>query len=238
VSHGISPGRRLATTLTWPLGISLTAWHYLWRILPVYRTDEDGSLEADLPPDLPDGVSREDLLQPDDGNGPLLHRTYEVAFDDTDVTAADLIARVAADPNLIAPGRLARFHKTHGEKTQMKVGDEFVVRMPAPWDGPIRVVEKGGEHFRFATMDGHLEAGQIEWRAWRDQHLHFAVESWSRSGDRFSAYMHDGLKVAKEMQLYMWTSVLERVGREVGGSLVEGVYVTTRRVAPEAFADS
>ena len=43
----------------------------------------------------------------------------------------------------------------------MAVGDEYVVRMPGPWDGPVRVVERTPTAFRFATLEGHLEAGQI-----------------------------------------------------------------------------
>ena len=49
----------------------------------------------------------------------------------------------------------------------MEVGDEYVVRMPGPWDGPVRVVEVTPTSFRLATLDGHLEAGQIEFRARR-----------------------------------------------------------------------
>jgi hypothetical protein len=41
--------------------------------------------------------------------------------------------------------------------------------------------------------------------------------------------------MAKEVQLYMWTSIVERVAREVDGRLVNGVTVQTRRVPPEAF---
>jgi hypothetical protein len=47
--------------------------------------------------------------------------------------------------------------------------------------------------------------------------------------------MHDRVRMAKEVQLYMWTSVVERVPRLVGGRLLDGVHVQTRRVPPEAF---
>lgn len=46
-------------------------------------------------------------------------------------------------------------------------GDEFVVRMPGPWDGPVRVVRRDESSFRLATLDGHLEAGEItRWVPW------------------------------------------------------------------------
>jgi|tagenome__1003787_1003787.scaffolds.fasta_scaffold20647849_2 hypothetical protein len=226
----------IATPLTWPVGVTWTAWHYVWRILPVWRTDESGTLEADCPPALSADVARDGLQLPEDGSGPLFHRAYSGEIARAGVTAEELMSRLAADPNVVSPTRLARFKKTNGNEGEMRVGDEFVVRMPGPWDGPIRVVETTPTSFRFGTLDGHLEAGQIEWRA-RDQggYLHFGVESWSRAGDRLSAIMHDRLRMAKEVQLYMWTSIVERVAREVDGRLMNGVTVHTRRVAPEAF---
>ena len=38
------------------------------------------------------------------------------------------------------------------------------MRTPGPWDGPVRVVQAGPRSFRLATLAGHLEAGQIEFR--------------------------------------------------------------------------
>lgn len=113
----------------------------------------------------------------------------------------------------------------------MRVGDEFTVRMPGPWDGPVRVVVVTPTSFRFATLEGHLEAGQIEWRAGSDDgRLVFAIESWARPGDRASALLHHRLRMAKEVQLHMWTSVIERVARLCGGRITGGVSIETRVV--------
>jgi hypothetical protein len=120
----------------------------------------------------------------------------------------------------------------------MAVGDEFLVHMPGPWDGPVRAIDVRPDRFRFATLAGHLEAGQIEWRAWQTETLNFAVESWSRGGDRMSAFVHDRMRMAKEVQLYMWTSVVERAPRIAGGRLLDGVHVRTRRVPPDAFEEA
>ena len=94
---------------------------------------------------------------------------------------------------------------------------------------PRRVVETTPASFRFATLDGHLEAGQIEWRA-RDEDgvLVFEIESWARGGDRLSYLMHDRLRMAKEVQLHMWTSVCEKVARLAGGRVTGGVDIETR----------
>jgi hypothetical protein len=218
------------------VGVAITSWSYTWRITPIYRSEQPGTLEADLPPQLPTDVSRAEVQRPEDGSGPLFHRTYSGSIRGSEWGAADLIACVSADPNRVAPLSLARFQKTRGEKDHMQVDDEWVVRMPGPWDGPVRTVEVGSEHFRFATLAGHLEAGQIEWRA--DEHdglLRFQIESWSRAGDRLSAIMHDRVRMAKEVQLHMWSSVVEKVVKLVGGKLERGVEIDTRRVDGDTF---
>jgi hypothetical protein len=225
---------------SWPLGIALTSWHYLWRILPVHRREEDGTLAEDLPPALPAGVEDRDLQTPGSGRGPLLHRLYSAEIAAPQLDAEELIERLACDPNELAPWQVARFRKTKGEDRELRVGDEFLVHMPGPWDGPVRVVEVRADRFRFATMSGHLEAGQIEWRATpcEDGAIRFSVESWARPADRLSALLHEQLRMAKEVQLYMWTSVCERAPRIAAGKLVDGVQVLTRRVGAEAFAGS
>ena len=122
----------------------------------------------------------------------------------------------------------------------MEVGDEYVVRMPGPWDGPVRVVHRTPTSFRLATLRGHLEAGQIEFRArCEDDELVFEIESWARPGDRFSHLLYNRLLLAKEIQLNLWTETCLGVVRNTGGRLAGGVRVHTRRVAaplPEAPA--
>jgi len=112
------------------------------------------------------------------------------------------------------------------------------VRMPGPWDGPVRVVHRTPTSFRLATLDGHLEAGQIEFRAaTRDGSLEFTIESWARSGDRLSDLMYRHLRLSKEVQLHMWTSVLERVVKLARGHRLGPIAILTRRVDAEAEPD-
>jgi hypothetical protein len=208
----------------------------MWRTTPIYRTEVAGTLEADLPPELPTDVSHEEVQRPRDGAGPLFHRVYRGSIRDSAWSATDLIACVSANPNRVAPLSLARFQKTQGERGQMRIGDEWLVRMPGPWDGPVRTVAVGPQHFRLATLAGHLEAGQIEWRAdERDGLLRFQIESWARAGDWLSAVMHGRLRMAKEVQLHMWSSVVEKVVKLAGGALERGIEIDTRRVDGEAF---
>ena len=140
------------------------------------------------------------------------------------------MSRIRGDLNAASPTEFARFFKVHGDGDGMRVGDEYVVRMPGPWDGPVRVVEVTPERFRLATLDGHLEAGQIEFTSSGDDELVFAIESWARSADRVSDLLYQRLRMAKEVQLHMWTSFLERVARIAGGRITGGVAITTRRV--------
>ena len=59
----------------------------------------------------------------------------------------------------------------------MAVGDEYVVRMPGPWDGPVRVIASDELSFRLATLEGHLEAGQIEFRALAAEPMVFEIDA-------------------------------------------------------------
>ena len=188
-------------------------------------------MERDAPPPVPAGASRDELQLHDAGVGPLYHRRYRGRIRNGKLSASRLMERVMADLNDLAPTELARFTKVHGEKGRMEVGDEYVVRMPGPWDGPVRVMDTTPCSFRLATLDSHLEAGQIEFRATADGcDVVFTIESWARSGDQLSRIMYQRLHMAKEVQFHMWTSFLERAVRVAGGRLAGGIDVDTRIV--------
>jgi hypothetical protein len=226
---------RAGIVLRWPIGLLLISWRYLWRVTPMYRRDEVGGPE-DLPPALPDGVDTEGVQGLADGYGPMLHRLYAVRVSTPRVGPEELVAQLAARPNSAAPQDAAVFVKSRGDGDEMEIGDEYVVRMPGPWDGPVRVVHRTPTSFRFATLDGHLEAGEIEFRAWcEEDDLVFEIESWARPGDRFSHLLYNKVLLAKEIQLNLWAETCLGVARNSGGRLCGGVRVQTRRVDdPEA----
>jgi len=146
---------------------------------------------------------------------------YRARIRDSSLSPERVIAEMTSDPDRVAPTEFASFNKVLGGEGVMAVGDEYVVRMPGPWDGPVRVVERTPTSFRFATLDGHLEAGQIEFSARDDgPMLEFWIESWARAGDRFSNLLYDHLRMSKEIQLHMRTSVLAPILRapRVGGT--------------------
>ncbi len=225
--------RRWLTALTWPVGVTLTSWDYMWRATPMHRRELVVSdLAPHLPPVLPDAVEHDEVQPQKAGHGPLFHRRYSTRIRDSELNARQLLERLSSDLNAAAPTSFARFQKVLGEKGQMEAGDEYVVRMPGPWDGPVRVVETGPCSFRLATLQGHLEAGQIEFRAadGEDSELRFEIESWARSGDRLSHLMYHRLRMAKEVQAHMWISFLEGVVTLSGGRMDGGVTIETRRV--------
>jgi len=222
--------RRLTTALRWPLGVSLTAWRYLWRTTALYRDEVSGSWAEDAPPALPDDADREEIQWPDDGSGPHFHRRYSVRIEGSRLSAEELVEKLMEDPDRAAPSEFATFQKLRGETGVLRVNDEFVVRMPGPWDGPVRVVSTSPRSFRFVTLAGHLEAGQIEFRAKNGERLEFEIESWARSGDRLSELLYDRLRLAKEIQFHMWTSFLERVVKLAGGRRDGGLRIHTRKV--------
>ncbi|HEY4451738.1 MAG TPA: DUF1990 family protein [Solirubrobacteraceae bacterium] len=202
----------------------------------MHRWEMAGSMPQDAAPEFAAEVDLEDIQTADDGVGPFVRRLYTTRIVGSPLAPAALIAEIAADLDRIAPSEFATFQRISGEGP-LSVEDEYLVRMPGPWDGPVRVVAAGPTSFRLATLTGHLEAGQIEFRARSDHRsLRFEIESWARSGDRWADLLYSHLGLAKEIQLHMWTSVLERVAGLAQGRTEGGVTITTRRLDPPGIA--
>jgi hypothetical protein len=225
--------RRWLTAATWPVGIGLTCWDYMWRTTPMRRTEAPGSV-AVTPPELlvcPSDVDQDELQGHEDGSGPLFHRCYRTRMRDSKLSAGELMGRVQSDPNRTSPTKFARFQQTRGTRGSLRVGDEFVVRMPGPWDGPVRVIDVRPRSFRLATLAGHLEAGQIEFRTRPERELVvFEIESWARSSTPLVNLLYHRLRMAKEVQAHMWISFLERVVDLSGGRMTGGVEIETERI--------
>jgi hypothetical protein len=221
---------RLRTVLGWPVGLAIVSWRYMWRTVPLHRSDETGT-RADLPGFAYDTTGFADRLQPlSAGVGPVLHRLYRVRIVGTSITPPVLMDLVSHSLNKATP-EMAKFRKIRGDQSALRLGDEYVVRMPGPWDGPVRVVRRGEASFRLVTLHGHLEAGEIEFRAGTDPDgLYFEIESWARAGDRLSALLYNNLRAAKEIQLNMWSHFCIRVARMAGGRPQGGITIRTRRL--------
>ena len=203
----------------------------------MYRDEVAGSLPEDAPPPLPGGADSEGIQTIEGAAGPLFHRRYRARIRESDLSPAELVAGMTARLDRVAPSEFAHFEKDGNEAEEdLEVGDEYTVKMAGPWDGPVRVIRREPDSFRLVTLPGHLEAGQIEFRAREEDGLVvFEIESWARSSDRLTDLLYDHLRMSKEVQLHMWVSVLERVVELSGGRLVEGLEIRTRKVPAEAL---
>lgn len=225
-------------TATWPVGVALTSWDYMWRTTPLHRSETAAPPPSERPPLLtyPPGLSTEEVQGERDGRGPLFHRRYRTWIRNSTLPPESLMSAIKQNLNRPAPTTLARFQKVLGTKGEMALGDEFVVRMPGPWDGPVRVIDVTPRSFRLATLAGHLEAGQIEFRVApdNDTRLLFEIESWTRSSSRAVDLLYQHLRMAKEVQAHMWISFLEGVVKLSRGRMSGGVAVNTERIESEA----
>ena len=213
------------------MGVTLTSWDYMWRSTPLHRREVlEGGTAGHLPPDYPPGIDDADVHGYEHGHGPLFHRTYRTAIREAQLTPEALMVTLQANLNRAAPTKFARFQRVLGDGDTMAVGDEYVVRMPGPWDGPVRVVARDDRSFRLATLAGHLEAGQIEFRVLDGEVMTFEIESWARSADRLSNLLYHHVRMAKEIQSHMWISFLEGVVGVAGGRMTGGVDIDTRRI--------
>jgi uncharacterized protein (UPF0548 family) len=201
-----------------------------------------GDPEQDAPPRLLDANGRDQPVAA--GYGPMLHRTFRARVVAPRLGPRALVAVLAADMNQAMVPGVARFDRVGDIRRALAVGDEFVVRMPGPWDGPVRVVDRtdGDDRssFRLATLDGHVEAGQIEFAASAldDDVLEFRITTWARAGDPLADLVYNRLGVAREIQFQLWVHCCVRAAVLSGGAAPDGVEVTTRSLiwTPEAAA--
>jgi len=234
--HLQSAGRRWSTAARWPFGVGLATCRYLWSATPIHRWEMSGGWPADSPPEMPAGTDHGELQRFEAGVGPLVHRIYRSRIVGSTLTPEQLMARMSENLDGVAPSEFATFQKVEGERDGLSKGNRYVIRMPGPWDGPVRVVAADATAFRLATLPGHLEAGQIEFRARSDyRSLWFEIESWARSGDRLSDLFYSRLRISKEVQLHMWSSVLRRVVGLTSGEMEGGIVITTRVVAADSL---
>lgn len=203
----------------------------------VHWARRDGSVQhsrRDLdriePPERTPGAA--DVTQRfDDGVGPAFHRRYRCVIDRADADARGLMARFQGDLNAVTNQSLSPITKVSGELDTMAVGDRYVIALAGPWSGPVQVVDVAADRCRLATLEGHLEAGLIEFRAadLADGGLEFSIESWARSGDRVLHVLYDVFGLAQVLQSEMWVEMCEAVAGLVAGTQRGPVEVLTER---------
>jgi hypothetical protein len=226
------PSRMLAIVARWSVGVGLVTWRYLWETTPLHRVEGQGD-ETDYPPPLPHDVVDDRVLLLPDGYGRLFHRMFRVRIAAADLDAADVIHRVVRDLKSFVPTEVVDVHTGKVGAHGLEVGDDLLIEMPGPWNGPVKVVYRDASVLRLATLRGHLEVGQVQFHARPEaQLLVFEIELWARTIDRLVHLLYARLGLAKEVQLNMWVRVCQAVVRASGGRLVDGVHIITHWVEP------
>jgi hypothetical protein len=219
-----------AVLIQWTLGVVLITWRYLWTTMVLHRSSQPGDAR-DAPPALPAHLVDDLSQRLEHGVGALYHRTFTVGILDPSLSAEELIDCLAENLNRGVPTEVTRVEAAHAGAGWLHEGEELVVRMPGPYDGPVRVVHRDGTSFRFATLHGHMEAGQIEFRAQdADAGLSFRIEAWARPGDRLVRVLYSSLWFAREIQLNMWVRFCRKVVEIARGRPDCGVTIRTRVV--------
>jgi len=148
---------------------------------------------------------QDEIQTQSDGAGPMYHRIYAVDLAVDYDKALKTMHQVMSDPNVFSPQAIARFEKTAGRPGVLAEGDEFMVHITAPWNGPVRVAHVNENSFSLLTREGHIEAGRIEFRlVRRGERARFEIESLTRSKDQIVNFFYDKLRLAQFAQTEMW----------------------------------
>lgn len=217
-------GRAVARSVGWLVGAPLAVFRFARRKMPVEEVGPGSADLGPLPVEEPDSEHREDEL----GIGPALHRIYAATVCEPQLDAERLVAIIAADPNVIAPTEVLRFEKKSGEPG-LREGDELLIRMAGPWNGPVTVTARSARHIRLAATRGHAQLGQVELRA-RDDPGGIVLEVQTReraAGPGFRLLQRTGL--IRRMQSYTWAHMLENGARLAGGRPPDRITVRSWR---------
>lgn len=210
------------------------AAQHLLRLRYLRRhTSDVESFSDELPPVGPatDGTTPQTR---DDGCGPILARTHSVTIRDSELTPAELMERFRREPNEFVPRHIAGFFSQGEPVRDLVPGDELVVEIPGPWNGPIRVDSVNDTEVMFVTLPGHMEAGHIRFRTRHtdDGDVEFEIRSWARAGDELFRRLHVGVahvgvRIAHEAQTAMWAHTCDRAVAVSGGRRRSPIVSTT-----------
>lgn len=230
-----SPGALARRWAQWPFGMLLITVRYLRALGEI---DRSSGCRQGPAPALLECADGDELQSIEEGVGAVFERTYRVRIADSTQSPEELLAFVASNFNRATPVEVAEFTERRPKGNGPDVGSEYEIRMPGPWSGSVRTVARTATSIRLATLDGHMEAGQIEFRtSWADsistsnggRDLIFEIYSVARSADRAFSALYSYLPVAREMQLYMWVHFCLRVAEMAKGTVVGKPEVRTVR---------
>lgn len=235
-----TPPTELEARRAWPYarGTRIAAARALWHWHR--RTGQTVVCrEVDLPPDA---MIEPPTLGPEESAGAIqdfeagvgwAHRRRYFVEVDTELGAEAAMRPVQDDMNVLSDPALAPINKLAGEIGTMRVGDRLVVALAGPWSGPVEVVSVTSSSFRLVTLAGHLEAGQIEFRAVPIAGgVRFEIESWARSGGIVMRLLYDVAGLARGLQSEMWVEACEAFAASAGQQRGPVTVLTQRLRSP------
>jgi len=221
--------------------ITLTViWFFVrrWKLLIVQETELPvAEIRTPSQSKNAESVDGETPLQSiQSGKGNRYNRTYQVDIAHPRLSKTELLQSIIGDINWFTPQEMAHFVKTESDSDKWQIGDEFLVQITGPWNGPVRLIDLQPTSFAFATLEGHMEAGEIQFSVVehpeQENTLRFEIISWTRSRDRITDFFYQILGVSKFSQARMWTFFCDKVVEKSGGQRIGNINVMTHK-APE-----
>jgi len=244
VKHKIDHKRLLkAAAIAIPVvGIS---WFFIqrWKLLVVRETEVNVPVTraSSIGSNRQAAADQSSRQTAQSGEGDFYNRTYQVDIQQAKVDKAELIQAILHDINRFTPQEMAHFEKTEGAENTFQVGDEFLVRISGPWNGPVRLVDLQPDSFSFETLQGHLEAGKIQFivldHPEQEGVIRFEIRSWARSSNRVTDFFYRVLGISKFSQTRMWTFFLDKIVETSGGERVGAIKVMTHKAPHDPQAE-
>lgn len=203
-----------------------------WRQRYVHRNHTHVDELTEAPPPLHPTTDGSPVQTRRDGHGPIVMRSFEVTIANSELSAVQLMRRFKTDSNDFVPKHIAGFLEGNREVRSMEVGDEFVVEIPGPWNGPVRVDGVTDTSVLLITLEGHMEAGHIRFEVTdqTDTGYTFRIRSWARAGDELFEQLHLVVGLAHEAQTAMWVHACDRAVAVSGGSRRSDISVQTEQL--------
>lgn len=213
----VDVGTRVRNWVRVAVGSPIFGAQHLWRQRYMRRTNASVSDLSEQPPPTDPSTPGSEVQTRHDGTGPLVMRTYTADISNSTGTAKDLLRQFATDPNRFCSHHIAGFHDPEGDLVDvLALGDECVVEIPGPWNGPVRVDELTDTSLMLITLDGHMEAGHIRFSTRDGEHGtadRFEIRSWARAGDSLFEHLHVDAELAREAQTAMWATRVTELSR-------------------------
>ena len=238
--HSSNPGvlSPLRNTARAVVGLPSFMALHLRRELHIDHTDETVDALGERPPEPTVVLGSHDPIQHRaDGHGPVLMRTYSVAIHNPALSRSELIRKLCSDPNRFNSDLVAGFVVDDAPARDLTAGDELVVEIPGPWNGPVHVAVADDSQLLLATMRGHMEAGHIRFDTTdldtpsAAGGYRFRIRSWATAGDQAFLAAHLVIPVGKYLQTAMWTAMCDNAVAISGGRRTGAITVSTQRLA-------